>query len=193
VSGAVFLDRDGVLVQEIVIDGVARAPLRLEDFCILPEAPEQVRRLQSAGLRCVVFTNQPEVARGLLSWTALDAMHAQLRQATGVDLIKVCPHDDADGCTCRKPKPGMLTDAVRGTDLRLEESFVVGDRWRDIEAGRTVGCYTILVERAYSACKTADARANGLTEAVDLILARSRASVSPGRPPRAAPVELESP
>ena len=83
-SGAVFLDRDGVLVREIVVDGQARAPLRVEDFHLLAEAPDQVRRLQAAGLRCFVFTNQPEVARGLLSAETLDAMHAQLHRAHGV-------------------------------------------------------------------------------------------------------------
>jgi D-glycero-D-manno-heptose 1,7-bisphosphate phosphatase len=192
VSGAVFLDRDGVLVPEIVIDGQARAPLRLEDFLILPEAAEQVRRLRAAGFPCYVFTNQPEVARGSLPLEILEAMHAQLQQATGVDEIMVCPHDDADGCACRKPKPGMLTDAARRAAIRLEESFVVGDRWRDIDAGRAVGCYSILIERSYSACATADARVQDLTQAVDLILARSPTSSSQHPLTRAAPVESES-
>jgi D-glycero-D-manno-heptose 1,7-bisphosphate phosphatase len=174
-SGAVFLDRDGVLVREIVVDGQARAPLRVEDFHLVAEAPDQVRRLQAAGLRCIVFTNQPEVARGLLSTEILDAMHAQLHRSIGVDGIMVCPHDEGDGCGCRKPRPGMLTDAARSADIHLEQSFVVGDRWRDVDAGRAVGCYSILIERSYSACSTADARVNDLTEAVDVILARQEA------------------
>jgi D-glycero-D-manno-heptose 1,7-bisphosphate phosphatase len=176
VSGAVFLDRDGVLVREIVIDGVARAPLRLEDFHLLAEAPDQVRRLQAAGLPCFVFTNQPEVARGLLATDVLDAMHLQLQDATGVNGIMVCPHDESDACLCRKPRPGMLRDAAISAGVRLEESFVVGDRWRDVDAGKAVGCYSILIERPYSACTTADACVSDLTAAVDQILARLEAT-----------------
>lgn len=170
---AAFLDRDGVLVREIVLAGIARAPLRLDDFEVLPEAGEQVRRLHAAGLRCVVFTNQPEVARGLLSFEVLNEMHRQLRESTGVDEILVCPHDEPDQCTCRKPKPGMLLDAAERAAIQLNQSFVVGDRWRDIDAGRAVGCYSILIDRAYSACETADARVADLTAAVDLIVARA--------------------
>jgi len=172
VTRAVFLDRDGVLVREIVRDGQAFAPLRLEDFLILDEAPSLVNRLRLAGLCCVVFTNQPEVARDLLPLETLDEMHRRLRQATGVDDILVCPHVEGDGCACRKPKPGMLLAAAGRFDIELDQSFVVGDRWRDIDAGRAVGCYSILIERSYSNCSSADARVSGLAGAVDLILAR---------------------
>jgi D-glycero-D-manno-heptose 1,7-bisphosphate phosphatase len=170
---AVFLDRDGVLVREIVDDdGVARAPLRVEDFRILEDAPALVQRLHAAGLRCVVFTNQPEVARGLLPPITLEAMHRQLHQRTLVDDIRVCPHDDADNCVCRKPKPGMLLAAARDADIDLSGSYVVGDRWRDIDAGHAVGCYSILIERSYSQCDSADVRVADLAEAVDVIVAR---------------------
>jgi len=92
-----------------------------------------------------------------------------------VDEIAVCPHDDSDDCACRKPKPGMLLEAARRAKIDLHESFVVGDRWRDIDAGRAVGCYSILIERPYSACSTADARVSDLSSAVDVILARTGA------------------
>ena len=100
----------------------------------VPGAGDQVRRLQAAGLRCIVFTNQPEVARGLLTWDTLDQMHLQLRDATGVDEILVCPHDEPDRCACRKPRPGMLLAAAARAGICLEESVVVGDRSRDINA-----------------------------------------------------------
>jgi D-glycero-D-manno-heptose 1,7-bisphosphate phosphatase len=177
VTSAVFLDRDGVLVREIVVDGVARAPLRVEDFVILADARDQVDRLHRAGFQCVVFTNQPEVARGLLSREVLEDMHRRLREVTSVNDILVCPHDDADECACRKPRPGMLLEAARRAQLELVDSFVVGDRWRDIDAGRSVGCYSILVERPYSNCSTAHAYVPNLRAAVDLILARSGAQV----------------
>jgi len=173
---AAFLDRDGVLVREIVLGGQARAPMRLADFHVVPEARDQVARLHAAGLRCVVFTNQPEVARGLLKWDTLDQMHRQLRDATGVDDIQICPHDDTDQCECRKPKPGMLREAAQRADILLAESFVVGDRWRDIDAGHAVGCYAILIDRPYSACSNPDARVPNLTAAVDLIVASAATS-----------------
>jgi D-glycero-D-manno-heptose 1,7-bisphosphate phosphatase len=173
VKRAVFLDRDGVLVREMVVDGVARAPLRLEDFFILDDAGEQVARLHRAGFHCLVFTNQPEVSRGLLALDLLDEMHHRLSEATAVDDILVCPHDDRDGCACRKPGPGMLLEAARRAQIDLADSFVVGDRWRDIDAGRSVGCYSILIERPYSNCSTADACVPDLESAVDMILARS--------------------
>jgi D-glycero-D-manno-heptose 1,7-bisphosphate phosphatase len=177
VTPAVFLDRDGVLVREIVDDaGVARAPVRVADFHILEDAPSLVQRLQTAGFRCVVFTNQPEVARGLLAPFALDEMHRQLRQVTLVDDIRVCPHDDADNCVCRKPKPGMLLAAAGDADIDLPRSYVVGDRWRDIGAGRAVGCYSILIDRPYSQCDSADLRVADLAGAVDVILARHGAT-----------------
>ena len=174
---AVFLDRDGVLVREIVLDGIARAPLRLEDFLILDDAGEQVDRLHRAGFHCVVFTNQPEVSRGLLSPELLDDMHRRLSDVTAVDDILVCPHDDRDGCACRKPRPGMLLEAARRAEINLGDSFVVGDRWRDVDAGRSVGCYSILIERPYSNCSTAHACVTNLGSAVDLILARSGAQL----------------
>lgn len=173
---AVFLDRDGVLAQEIVRGGKAYAPTRIEDFRLVPEGAAQVDRLRAAGLLCIVFTNQPEVARGLLATSALEAMHRQLCDGVAVDDVYVCPHDELDGCACRKPNPGMLRSAAEKWDVDLARSFVVGDRWRDVEAGRAVGCYAILLDRPYSACSTADARVRTLAEAVDAVLARYRSS-----------------
>jgi D-glycero-D-manno-heptose 1,7-bisphosphate phosphatase len=174
VTRAVFLDRDGVLVRERVIDGEALAPTRIEDFFIVDEAAAQVDRLHRAGFRCVVFTNQPEVARGLLPPDTLEEMHRRLAHVTAVDEIMVCPHVDADGCACRKPLPGMLLEAAQRADIDLRESFVIGDRWRDIDAGRAAGCFAILIDRAYSNCASADASVADLTTAVDMILARAR-------------------
>jgi D-glycero-D-manno-heptose 1,7-bisphosphate phosphatase len=169
---AVFLDRDGVLVQEIVVDGQALAPVSLSAFQLVPDAAVQTARLRKAGLTCLVFTNQPEVARGTLSHQTLDAMHRQLREAVSVDQIYVCPHQDGDRCACRKPAVGMLTAGARDWEVALDESFVIGDRWRDIEAGRAAGCFTVLIDRPYSACETADARVGTLAEAVDTVLAQ---------------------
>jgi D-glycero-D-manno-heptose 1,7-bisphosphate phosphatase len=169
---AVFLDRDGVLVEAIVRDGRPYAPTSLDAFHLVPDAGTEVARLRDAGLRCLLFTNQPEVARGLLPADVLAEMHARLRAQVPLDAIYVCPHDPTDGCACYKPRPGMLHEAASEWSLDLTRSFVIGDRWRDIEAGHAVGCYTILLARPYSACSTAHAEVESLAAAVDLVLDR---------------------
>ncbi len=169
---AVFLDRDGVLVEEIVRGGRAYAPLRLEDFRVVPQAGRQVERLRAAGLTCIVVTNQPDLARGALHPHALEQMHAHLRTEVHVSDIYVCPHASTDGCACHKPKPGLLRAAARKHDIDLAQSFLIGDRWRDIGAGRAAGCFSIVLDRSYSGCDAADARVGDLGEAVDVILSR---------------------
>ena len=171
---AVFLDRDGVLAEAIVrADGKSYAPTRVEDFVLVPEAPAQVQRLRDAGFLCIVFTNQPELANGELASSDLDEMHRAMRAAIPLDDVYVCPHDKSEGCRCHKPATGMLDDAAVRWDVDLATSFVIGDRWRDIGAGRAAGCYSILLDRPYSACEVADARVQTLTEAVDMVLSRA--------------------
>jgi D-glycero-D-manno-heptose 1,7-bisphosphate phosphatase len=169
---AVFLDRDGVLVDVIVRGNQAYAPLTLDEFHVTPRVGDHVARLRDAGLVPIVFTNQPEVARGLLDLDVLETMHQQLRHVADVTDILVCPHDGDDSCDCRKPKPGMLHQAAHKWGLDLLGSYVIGDRWRDIEAGRAAGCFTVLLQRPYSACSTADANVDSLDAAVDVVLAR---------------------
>jgi D-glycero-D-manno-heptose 1,7-bisphosphate phosphatase len=172
VRRAVFLDRDGVLVETHVRDGAAYAVTTLAEFRVEPGAAVQVARLRAAGLVCIVFTNQPEVARGVITPEVLDAMHDLLRAAMPIDDVYVCPHDEGDGCACRKPLPGMLEAAAARWEVSLPDSFVIGDRWRDIDAGRAVGCYSVLLERDYSGPTTADARVATLADAVDVVLAQ---------------------
>lgn len=179
---AVFLDRDGVLVETLVREGRAFAALTLDEFRLCPDAGPQVARILAAGFLPIVFTNQPEMARGTLSATTLGRMHERLRAAVGVADIFVCPHDDGADCACRKPRPGMLHAAAARWGIDLLGSFVVGDRWRDIDAGRAVGCYSVLLERPYSDCAVADARVSTLIEAVDAVLARAESSHGLHRP-----------
>ena len=167
---AVFLDRDGVLNPPDERDGRTRAPVTLEAFRLYPWAAEAVCRLRDAGLLCFVVTNQPEVATGELARDVLDAMHLRLKRETGVDAIYVCPHVDADGCDCRKPRPGLLRRAAEEWGVDLGASFLVGDRWRDIEAGVTAGCTTVLVEGSSGAGGRAHFRAATLVDAVTVIL-----------------------
>ena len=167
---AVFLDRDGVLTEAIVRDNRAYAPVTMSEFRLVADAAIQVARLQAAGLICIVFTNQPEVARGTLARDVLEEMHRRLRAEVSVDDVFVCEHDSIEGCDCHKPRPGMIYEASARWGISVSASFVVGDRWRDIEAGRAAGCYTVLIQRSYSQCSTADVCVSGLREAVDAIL-----------------------
>ncbi len=147
---AVFLDRDGVINRSEVRGGKPYAPTRAEDFELLPGAADAMVALRAAGWLVIVVTNQPDLATGKQSRTGIDAMHQPLRDAGMVDDIKVCPHVDADHCACRKPRPGMLLDAAREWGIDLNASIMVGDRWRDIEAGQAAGCRTIFVDHGYA-------------------------------------------
>ena len=147
---AVFLDRDGVLNRSLVRDGMPFAPVCLEDFEMLPGACDAVARLRDAGYLTIVVTNQPDLSSGKQNSETLHAIHDHLREKTGVDDILVCPHLDADGCDCRKPKPGMLHGAARKWDIDLARSMMVGDRWRDIGAGQAAGCATVFIEYGYA-------------------------------------------
>jgi len=169
---AVFLDRDGVLVETFVRDNRAYAATTLQDFQVVGNAAVQVRRLRDAGLAPIVVTNQPDVGRGVIAPETLAAMHERLATELPVLDILVCTHDASVGCACRKPKPGMLEAAAAKWGLDLAQSFMVGDRASDVEAGRAAGCRTILIERSYSGHATADAHVGSLTEAVDAILTR---------------------
>ncbi|HUI05178.1 MAG TPA: HAD family hydrolase [Acidimicrobiales bacterium] len=146
---AVFLDRDGVLNEPLVRHGRPFSPRRPDELVVVPGVPDACARLRARGLVLVVVTNQPDVARGLQSAQDVAAINARLRAAIALDAVYVCPHDDADACPCRKPKPGMLLAAAGDLDLDLPRSFMVGDRWSDIEAGRSAGCRTVYIDRGY--------------------------------------------
>ncbi len=141
----VFVDRDGVLVRLVWRAGRWVAPRRLEEFALLPGAAAAVAALRAAGLPVVVVTNQPDLGRGLLEPGVLSEMHRRLAAQLVLDAIYVCPHDDRHRCGCRKPRPGLLLAAARDLALDLEQSFLVGDSWKDMEAGRAVGCATVRV------------------------------------------------
>ena len=149
VRRAVFLDRDGVLNRAFLRDGTPVPPVSYDDFEILPGVPSALRALHEAGFLLIVVTNQPDVAKGTQRREVVEAMHAQLRSTLPIDDIRVCWELDGPNCSCYKPKPGMLLDAARDWDIDLRASFMVGDRWRDIGAGRAAGCFTILVGDGY--------------------------------------------
>lgn len=173
---AVFLDRDGVINLPIVRAGLPHPPHHPDELVLAPDVPEALRRLRRAGFRLVVVTNQPDVARGTQRREVVEAMHARLASELPIDEIRVCYHDDGDECGCRKPKPGMLEASAREGGFDLAGSFMVGDRWRDIEAGRRAGCSTVLVDRGYveRVAVEPDVVVRSLSEAADWILSPRR-------------------
>jgi D-glycero-D-manno-heptose 1,7-bisphosphate phosphatase len=170
---AVFLDRDGVLNRTTVRDGTPYPPNRIEELEVLPGVSEALNRLATRQLALIVVTNQPDVARGTQTRAAVEQINARLaNELPMLTAFYVCYHDNADGCTCRKPGPGMLLQAADDHHIDLSRSFMVGDRWSDIVAGAAAGCKTFLLDVPYSQCNrcTPDHVVADLTEAAERIL-----------------------
>src|SRR5579863_6679500 len=170
---AVFLDRDGVLNRAFVRDGKPYPPSGLEELELMPEVASSLFDLKAHGFDLYVITNQPDVARGAQSRETIEAMHRKLASLLPVDDILVCYHDDKDHCDCRKPKAGLLYEAQRKHNIDLARSFLVGDRWRDIDAGHAAGCKTVLIDYGYRERKPAqapEATVRSLREAADWIM-----------------------
>jgi D-glycero-D-manno-heptose 1,7-bisphosphate phosphatase len=171
---AIFLDRDGVINRAMERDGFPYAPTSLSEFEIYPEVPEACRRLKQAGFLLVVATNQPDVGRGTLKQEIVESIHAEMCRHIPVDRVEVCYHpgQGLSDCDCRKPKPGMLLRAAGELGIDLAQSWMIGDRWRDIDCGHAAGCRTILIDRHYTEAlkQQPDFRAENLLEAIGIIL-----------------------
>jgi D-sedoheptulose 7-phosphate isomerase len=180
-SRAVFLDRDGVLNHAIIRDGKPFPPSSLAELQIPSGTAEVLRELKAHGFQLLVVTNQPDLAKGLATPDSVDAINRKLSATLPVDEFFVCPHVDSDSCHCRKPKPGLLLEAARKHRVDLSASFMIGDRWRDVEAGHNAGCRTILIDQGYQEKRPAhppDATVRSLREAADWILqAKSNGAV----------------
>lgn len=181
---AVFLDRDGTLNRQVVREGKPYPPATLDQFELFPGVPDACARLAAAGFVLVVVTNQPDVGRGTQSQAVVEAMHARLQQwvpqivrieacyAPGLD--KTAPPDRR-----RKPEPGMVVDAAAGLNLDLARSWMVGDRWRDIDCGKRAGLRTVFIDFGYAEELRAapDFTVKSFPEAVDVILSAVKSSV----------------
>ncbi len=168
---AVFLDRDGVINRAIVLNSQPYPPASLAELEVLPGVPEALTTLQGLGLRLLVVTNQPDVARGRQSRAVVEAINERLMAELPLDAIYVCYHDNQDHCDCRKPAPGLILQAANEWKVLPAQSFMVGDRSKDIEAGRRAGCTTFLIDLNYAepALSQPDYRVNNLLEATQLI------------------------
>jgi D-glycero-D-manno-heptose 1,7-bisphosphate phosphatase len=177
VTKAVFLDRDGVLNKFFLRDGTPRPPAGLDELEVYPDAAEALRGLKEAGYLLIVVTNQPDIARGTQTRAAVDEINAALGAELPIDEFVVCPHDDADYCACRKPRPGMVLESAARHEVDLGQSFLIGDRWRDIDCGASAGVRTVFIERGYrerAPAHAPDFVAESLGAAAEWILRRSR-------------------
>ena len=146
---AVFLDRDGVINKAIVSNGMPLPPKSLSELEILPKLNESLTILRDLKFEIIVVTNQPDVSRGTLSIETVGSIHQSLEADLGLKYFYVCFHDDSDKCECRKPKPGLLLKAATELNIDLKKSFMVGDRWRDIEAGQAAGCNCFFIDYGF--------------------------------------------
>lgn len=168
---AVFLDRDGVLNRALIRAGKPYPPASLAELEIVPEVALALARLKRCGLALLVITNQPDVARGTQSRAVVEAINQHLQQTLPLDKIYTCYHDDQDACSCRKPQPGLILQAARDWQVDPASSFMIGDRWKDVAAGRAAQCTTFLIDQKYAEVERATPhyRVNNLSEAAYLI------------------------
>jgi D-glycero-D-manno-heptose 1,7-bisphosphate phosphatase len=185
---AVFLDRDGTLNEQVIRGGKPYPPQTLDEFRLFPDVPRACAQLAAAGYVLVVVTNQPDVGRGTQSAAVVEAMHAKLQALVPqIARIDVCyapgsahaPHLPPD--PRRKPEPGMLLDAARELGLDLTRSWMIGDRWRDVDCGKRAGVRTVFIDFGYAEELRAppEFTVRSFSEAVATIL---RSAETPGGP-----------
>lgn len=169
-----FLDRDGVINRAIVRDGKPHPPQSLREVEIVPGAALALQQLHEQGFLLIVVTNQPDVARGTQERATVEAINAHLASELPIDEFLVCYHDDAEACQCRKPKPGGILDAAARHDIDLGSSYLIGDRWRDVEAGQRAGCSSYFIDYGYAERQPVPpfARVHSLAEAAERIVTR---------------------
>jgi D-glycero-D-manno-heptose 1,7-bisphosphate phosphatase len=148
-QAAVFVDRDGVIVESRRHAGLPRPAESVDDVVIPPGVQAALASIRAAGYLVIAVTNQPDVARGTTSRSTVEAINSYVTTALPVDAVYTCFHD-GDSCSCRKPRPGMLLQAASDHAVDLERSWMIGDRWVDIAAGHAAGVRTVMLERPYS-------------------------------------------
>jgi len=171
---AVFLDRDGVINRVTVRDGKPYPPSSAAVLELLPGVAGALEQLKGAGFVLIVVSNQPDVARGTTTREVVETIHARLADTLPIDRFMVCYHDTFDNCECRKPRPGMLLASAKEMQIDLAASYMVGDRWRDMEAGKRAGCKTFFIDYGYDEepPRNYDFRVASLAEATTVILTR---------------------
>jgi D-glycero-D-manno-heptose 1,7-bisphosphate phosphatase len=148
---AVFIERDGVLNLPRVEGKFQIAPRTIGELNINCAVIEPLKKLHQAGFILIATTNQPGISRGYISRREIDLMHLRLIKTFPLSDIMMCPHDDADRCPCRKPKPGLFREAAFKWQLSLDHSFVISDKWQDAKAAQNAGCTSLLIESPWNA------------------------------------------
>jgi D-glycero-D-manno-heptose 1,7-bisphosphate phosphatase len=170
---AIFLDRDGVINQAIIREGKPYPPRSVDELVVESDVKPALARLKQLGYLLIGITNQPDVARGQTSRQQVEAIHNFLLKTLPLDEIRVCYHDNSDGCHCRKPLPGLILDAAKKWQIQLADSYMIGDRWRDIEAGQAAGCQTIWIDAGYherAPAHPATFRVNSFSESMEILM-----------------------
>jgi D-glycero-D-manno-heptose 1,7-bisphosphate phosphatase len=169
---AIFLDRDGVINQVNLVDGKPYPPKEISELILLPKVNEALRSLKDAGYILIVITNQPDVVRGETKIETVEAINQFLKDSLPIDDIFTCYHDDIEDCNCRKPKPGNILKAADQYNINIPSSFMIGDRWRDVEAGISAGCKTFFIDYCYQEKKPEfyDFKVKSLYDAAKIIL-----------------------
>jgi D-glycero-D-manno-heptose 1,7-bisphosphate phosphatase len=144
---AVFLDADGVLNNVIMRDGKPAAPISLDELVIPDEVKPALEILKSKNYLLICVTNKPDIERGLMTQEQVNEIYAKISQTLPLDDVFICYHENSD---CYKPKPGLILTAAKKYDIDLTQSYMIGDRWRDIGAGQNAGCLTIWIDRGYN-------------------------------------------
>ena len=150
---AVFLDRDGVINRVAVRNGTPHPPSDVAEFELYDDVPDGCARLKAANFLLIVITNQPDVGRGTQSRETVEAMNLKMKSVLPLlDRIEVCYHAGeryGQPCSCRKPRPNMILRAAAELNIDPERSYVIGDRWRDVDCARAAGCRAIFIQRGY--------------------------------------------
>jgi len=170
VNKGIFLDRDGV-INEVIFRGGKKpiAPWNMKEFKLRPGLKEPLAELSKMGYLLFVVSNQPDISKGHVEASVVERMNKIIKESFPIEEVVICPHVDNDACNCRKPKPGMLMELSKRWKINLSESFMVGDSWKDVEAGKSSGCKTILLDKKYNKGVDADYRVKDLISAVKMI------------------------
>jgi D-glycero-D-manno-heptose 1,7-bisphosphate phosphatase len=172
VKKAIFLDRDGVINEVLFRENnniKPIAPWKIEEFKLIQNIKKPLINIRKMGFYLFIVTNQPDISKGILKHSTVKKMNDIILNELPIDEIMVCHHIDSDDCTCRKPKPGMIETLSQKWKINLQNSFLIGDNWKDIESGKAAGCQTILIDKLYNKTVKSDYRVENLTMSVEVV------------------------
>ncbi len=172
---AVFLDRDGVIVEAVTRPGeaVPTPPFTLSEFKLVKDAEKAFVFFKKLPFLKILVTNQPDVAYGKVTYDDWKKMQSRVEELPFDDVL-ICHHTRFDNCLCRKPQPGLLFKAAKIWSIDLKNSYLIGDTEKDVLAGQAAGCRTILIDADYNQSISSDYRVKTLLEAAELLKSLSR-------------------